>query len=230
MKVIAFLLIAFMLCISAFNLSANNRLNSISDKNYSSNFKFANDSSKVGIKGKTMIAVGVGLNFFGSTLQKEYFKSNNYSFIGNIEDYNASPMYNVMVDYGLYKKVSVGIAFGYQKVEIKLKEIDNTEDKYFDSWQRLHFAARWNYYLIAKEDRSVYTGIKVGYNVYTVTSDVPESLYPGYIKNLDVSPFKGSFQAHLGFRYYIKMVGFNAEAGLGYGGPYVFAAGITVKI
>lgn len=71
--------------------------------------------------------------------------------------------------------------------------------------------------------------IKVGYNLYTVTSDVPESLYLGYIKNLDVSPFKGSFQAHLGLRYYIKMVGFNAEISLGYGGPYVFAAGITVN-
>ncbi len=232
MKIATSLLIAFVLCVFSYTLSASDglKLSSIPDKNHTFILKHVNDSAEDGIKGKIMITVGVEFNSWGSALQKKYLSSRNYSFIGNIESHPASPMFYAMVDYGFSKKISFGIAFGYQTAKIKLKDIDNTEDKYFDSWQRVHLAARGDYFIISKENLNLYTGIKIGYNIYRVTSNVPESIYPGYLKNLDVYPSEGTFQAHLGFCYYIKMIGLNAEIGLGYDLQYLCAVGIKIKI
>ncbi len=198
------------------------------EKDHSFSMNTINDSVETRIKGKLIITAGVGLNLWGRALQKTYLKSSNYSFIGNIESHRASAMYNTIVDYGISKKISIGAAFGYQKAIINLMHLDNTEDKYFDSWTRLHLALRGDYFIKSKENFDLYSGISICYNKYTVTSNVPDSLYPQYLDNLGVRPSLMTFQGHAGFHYYIKKIGFNAEVGFGYGAPAIGAFGLTL--
>ena len=101
---------------------------------------------------------------------------------------------------------------------------------YTDIWQRFHFAARGDYYMVARDKFSLYTGLKIGYNRYSMTS-TRDVIYPTYTQELNVNPSPVSVQAHIGMSYFWRsMIGFNAELGLGVGGPYVFALGAAVKI
>lgn len=189
------------------------------------------DDSDDGVKGKIMVTAGVGFNVFATLLEARYLLSSYYSFEGNISSSEASPMINAAVDYGFARKFSVGVAFGYQTAKINLRDIVTTGDRYTDTWRRLHFAVRGDYYIVAKENINLYTGLKFGYNMYTVSTTVPQNYYPGYLDNLDVYPQPMSVQAHFGFSYYfMDLVGFNTEVGIGFGGPYLFAAGLSVKI
>lgn len=191
----------------------------------------AQDASDEGVKGKIMATAGVGFNIFGKLLEGRYYLSTYYDFGDNISSSQGSPMYNIGVDYGFAKKFSVGVAFGYQTAVINLKDVVRMGDHYEDRWTRIHMAFRGDYYIVAKENLNLYTGLKFGYNMYTVKTTVPAQYYPGYLSNLDVTPQPLSIQAHFGFSYYfMDMIGFNAEVGVGFGGPYLFAAGVAVKI
>jgi hypothetical protein len=224
-------LLIFLLIVPSFCplYGTNNLSLIISKNNYPISLIRVNDSKDSGIKRKIMITAGVGLNLLGRNLQKTYLKSSNYSFIGNIESHKTSAMFNAGVDYGIRKKISVGAAFGYQKAVINLMHLDNTDDRYFDSWKRVYLALRGDYFLRSKENFDLYSGVSIGYNKYTVTSNVPDTLYPDYLENMDVKPSELTVQGHVGFHYYIKRVGFNAEAGFGYGAPIIGTFGLTVK-
>lgn len=231
MKKTAALLIAFVYGISSMDLKANDglKLRSLPDKDHPFILKPADDESE-GMKGKILITAGAGLNLLGTTLELRYLANTIYSFDGNISGHTTLPMINAMVDYGLGEKVSVGVAFGYQKVVMNLKNIAVANDSHHDTWTRLHFSVRGDYYIIAKEKINLYTGAKFGYNLYSVSSTVPTSIYPGYTDNLWY-PSAMSAQAHFGVSYFVNgMIGFNAEIGLGYGAPYLFGAGLAIKI
>lgn len=190
----------------------------------------ASDSDD-GVKGKIMITAGAGFNVFGTILEARYLLSSNYNYDGYISSHKTSPMYNLGVDYGLGEKFSVGVAVGFQTAKIQFSDLYTTNDNYYDSWKRILIAARGDYYIIAKENISLYTGLKLGFNMYTVTTNLPPSDYPNYIENMDVYPQPASVQAHFGFSYYFNdMIGFNTEVGLGFGGPYLFHAGLAIKI
>lgn len=231
MKKQTLFLTALVLCMFSLNIRAYDgiKLNALPDKNHPFKLSPSSDDDE-GVKGKIIVTAGVGLNLLGTTLELRYLANAIYDFEGNIAGHNAWPMINAGVDYGLGKQVSVGVAFGYQKVTMNLKDVVAVNDTHYDTWTRIHFAARGDYYIVAKENISLYTGVKLGYNLYAVSSTVPENYYPGYKDNLWY-PQPLSAQAHFGFSYFVKgIVGFNAEIGLGYGVPYLFAAGVTVKI
>lgn len=233
MKKQTLFLTAFALFVLSLNLSAYDglKLNALPDKNHPFKLSPSASDSDEGVKGKIIITAGIGLNFIGTSLELRYLTSPYYYFEGNLNGHKASPMYNVAVDYGLGEKVSVGVAFGYQTIQINFRDIYTTGDSYHDNWTRIHFAARGDYYIVAKENISLYTGVKLGYNLYTVTTTLPANDFPNYTENLGVYPPPVSAQAHFGFSYFVSGIfGVNAEFGLGYGGPYMFAAGATVKI
>jgi hypothetical protein len=233
MKKIATSLFVGALCTLSMNVSAFDGLNltSLPDNNHSFTLKHHDTDTGDGIKGKIMITAGIGLNFEGSSLVVRYAISPYYNSTDFISGHQTRPMINAAVDYGFAKKFSAGVAFGYQTIIMNMNNVIVTGDSYHDTWTRLHFAARADYYIVAKDNINLYTGVKLGYNIFTVTTTLPPAAYPDYIQNLGVYPNPVSVQAHIGFSYFVKgIVGVNAEFGLGYGGPYMFAVGATVKI
>ncbi|HEY0029250.1 MAG TPA: hypothetical protein VGC65_00715 [Bacteroidia bacterium] len=233
MKNLSILFSALLLSFLSLNLSADNelRLNSLPDKNHPFTLKPQAASDDEGVKGKILITAGIGLNFLGTSLELRYLTSPYYDFSDVITGHQASPMYNAAIDYGLGKQVSVGVAFGYQTVRINMQDVGSPNANYHDDWVRIHLAARGDYYIIANEEVSLYTGAKLGYNLFTVSTTIPKSMEPNYLENLGVYPNPISAQAHFGFSYFVKgIAGFNAEFGIGYGGPYILAVGATIKI
>ncbi len=231
MKKITLLTIGLFLAAQTSNLSAGN----FTDLNLQTKNTGSDDD---GIKGKIMFNGGIGLNLMGPSLQVKYTLSSMWSN-ASYESLRSkqSPMFNFGVDYGLANKFSAGVAFGYQtaKVIIDSYEYNNNTGNSdlvtnTDSWKRIHFAIKGDYHIIAKEHISLYTGVKIGYNHYSMTSTYTK-FDPTYTSRLNVTPSPVSLQAHFGINYYFNgMIGFNAEVGIGYGGPYIFAAGLAVKI
>jgi hypothetical protein len=222
------------LLLSSFKLSAFQEFKLTPLKDSKSPFVISSlkkTDSDEGVKGKIMINAGVGFNIFATLLEARYYLSSNYDFNGYISSTKASPMYNLSLDYGLARKFSVGGAFGIQTAKVNFTNVYTNGDHYEDRWTRLHLAVRGDYYIVAKENLNLYTGLKLGYNIYTVKTTIPSNRDPEYLSYLDVTPQPISVQAHLGFSYYfMDMVGFNTEVGIGFGGPYLFAIGLAVKL
>jgi hypothetical protein len=184
-----------------------------------------------GIKGRTIIGVNAGFNVFSKLLEARYYLSNVYSYEGTISSSSASPLYHLSVDYGFAERFSAGVDIGFQKATIQFNDVLAYGDSYSDHWTRILLAARADYHIVAKENMSLYTGLKFGYNMYTVKTDFPEKDFPGYTANMNVNPQTVSVQAHFGYTYFFQgKFGVNAEIGLGFGGPYLFSAGLAYKI
>ena len=189
-----------------------------------------------GVKGKIMVNAGIGLNGTRSFLRLQYndfstFDSVNTSGAPTITSSSQIPLINVGVDYGFARRFSVGAAFGYQSIKLNANAASNGIEG-TDTWTRFHMAVRGDYYIVANENLNLYTGLKVGYNIYNVKSTY-SAIFPNYISNLKSNvpgPLTTGFQAHFGFSYFFNgMIGFNTEVGLAIGGPYYFAAGLGFK-
>ncbi|MDF2436068.1 MAG: hypothetical protein K0Q95_444 [Bacteroidota bacterium] len=181
-----------------------------------------------GVKGKVIIGANAGFNVFATLLTARYYLSDYYDFDGYISSAKASPLFHLSVDYGFARKFSAGVDFGYQNARIDVSSYGST---FTDSWNRILLAARGDYHIIAKENMSLYTGLKLGYNMYTVNSTASEKDLPGYTSRLGVNPQATSVQAHFGYSYFFRgKLGVNAEVGIGFGGPYLFSAGLAYKI
>lgn len=191
-----------------------------------------------GVKGQLIATAGVGFNFANYNFRKRY-DDGGFSSASTYDKIavKSSPFINLVVDYGLLKNFSMGVAFGYQRSVVEWSKngyytnYNYTPDtiRGSDTWTRIHLAVRGDFRILAKRDFGVYAGARVGYNSYTMKStytDTVSYLSSGF--KLEQLPF--SAQAHLGFSYWVKgIVGVNAEMGIGLGGPYVFAVGITGK-
>ncbi len=189
--------------------------------------KKGSDRGGDGIKGKIIIHAGIGLNLFKTNLDVRYRLSTAWDGAGTYPTIKQSPMINLGLDYGLGKKFSLGAAFGYQTATATLD--DGYGDPLIDKWTRIHFAFRGDYHIIATDNVCLYTGLKVGYNIYKVTTNIPAPFADTYISELS-KPSAISTQVHFGFSYFFaSTVGINAEAGIGYGGPYILALGVTAK-
>ncbi|HEX8515454.1 MAG TPA: hypothetical protein VF868_04585 [Bacteroidia bacterium] len=186
-----------------------------------------------GIKNKAIITAGAGFNLFAASLTLKYaVRSNNFNYYYNINTVQASPIFNFNLDYGLLKNFSVGAGFGFQGARVGITGYDGASGNnynYEHLWKRYYFAVRGDYYIVANENISLYTGLRLGYNLYSVKS-TGRTVEP----NLTASYFNLSpaiVHAHFGFSYFIKgIVGINAEVGIGYGGPFIPAVGVTVKL
>ena len=224
----------------AFTASAKDNLNTNSNPNDLNSFsiiKRHRDDNDNGIKHKLILEVGVGLNASPLNYRLRYDLSpinnnnvNGYSYAYSINSVRSIPMINVMADFGLSRRFSVGAAFGYQATVVNWTD-DNTGLKYSDNWTRIHAAVRGDYWIVAKDNLGLYTGVKFGVNKYTMVSSSATSVDPNYISNAGITFSPVSAQIHIGFSYWFaKVVGINAEFGIGFGGPYIGAIGITAKI
>ena len=227
------LIIFIAFCIFSLNLKAYDGLNltALPKKDQAFVLKRLPGDEDEGVKGKIIVTAGIGLNWLGTTMELRYLTSSYYDYSGSISGHQTMPMFNIAGDYGLLKNLSVGGAFGYQTVRINFSDIGGPSLGYHDTWTRLHFAVRGDYYIVANKNISLYTGAKLGYNIYTVQTTIPASVEPNYLQNMNVYTNPISAQAHFGFSYFVNgAVGVNAEFGLGYGGPYMLAVGATVKL
>lgn len=236
MKKLAPFIIAISLCALSFDVKANDglKLNSPPIKYHPFVIKPITDDEDNGMKGKFIVTAGAGFNFFGYALQVRY---NAHHTINYVQGHQTSPMFFARVDYGLDKKISLGISGGYQtaRIDYPTLEVNNYpgvgSTKYehlYDDWTRVNLAVRGDYYIVSNKNINLYTGLKIGYNSYSVKTNFPDSIADMRIV-IKANPV--CVQAHFGFSYFIKeIVGVNAEFGLGYGGPYMLAAGLTIKI
>ncbi len=197
--------------------------------------KKGKESSSEGVKGKMMLTVGVGFNTVKSATVVRYDAS---SYFVNTMGGDATPkggglapLYNIIFDYGLANKFTVGAGIGYQMFSVKWS--DNSGANLFsntDNWTRLSLTVRGDFHFISKQHFSMYTGLRVGYNIYSMTTDANPTLFPNYTTSLNVTPSVFAVQAHIGLTYFFTpLIGINAEAGLAVGGPYVGAVGVKFK-
>jgi hypothetical protein len=185
-----------------------------------------------GIKGKILVSAGVGFNATRTALLLNY--SAHEGDVKGTPVINSSsqiPLINVGVDYGLARRFSAGIALGYQSIKLNANAISNGIAG-TDTWTRIHMAVRGDYHIVATDNVSLYTGLKFGYNMYSLKSTY-SSVDPTYVADVKPigKPLTTGVQAHMGFSYFFNgMVGFNTEVGLAIGGPYYFAVGIGFKL
>jgi hypothetical protein len=211
---------------------AGNDLPSAPDSTVSNTFSIKSTHDDGGAKGKIMVTAGVGFNFTQLNYVVRYESSGYFISLGDgpvISKVSSMPLINIMADYGIGERVSVGVAGGYQKTTVYWGD----GSRYFnmtDDWTRIHIAVRGDYRIIAKKDLGLYTGVKIGFNKYTMVSSTFQAVDPNYINNMHLNLSPVSIQAHFGVSYWFSgIAGLNAEVGIGYGGPYVFAIGATAK-
>lgn len=188
--------------------------------------------SEDGVKGKIMVNAGIGLNGTRAFLLLQYTTyDSSANIVPIINTSSQIPLINVGADYGFAKKFSVGVAFGYQSIKLNASAASNGIAG-TDTWTRFHMSGRADYYIVANEHINLYTGLKIGYNIYNVKSTYT-SIDPAYISKLKSyvsGPLKTGVQAHFGFSYFFNgMIGFNTEVGIAVGGPYYFGAGLGFK-
>lgn len=195
-----------------------------------------NDSTaqERGVRDRLVLTAGAGINVLGTTLQLKYEESTYWRSRSATIAGRSTPVFLVAADYGFSPRISAGLSIGYQSATVDVSDnyylSAGQPIVYADSWKRLHFAVRGDYSFFIQEHLQLYTGLKIGYNVYTMTSEraVVDSLYTS---ELNVMPYALSTQVHLGCNYYFNsVVGLNFEFGLGIGGPYLAECGIVVKI
>ena len=195
-----------------------------------------------GVKNKLFITPGLGLNILPLFLKFTYAQQSNWKSSGdeNLQHIrtHATPLYNISLSFGILKFLSAGATVGYQtaKVDIeahKFNHVTGIEGYVVDSWKRINITGRADYYILKKQKILLYTGVKIGYNFYSMTSTLTPSMpeYTDKLPLVDVIPFKMCTQVCFGCSYYFyKIIGCNAEVGLGIGGPYLTAAGFTLRI
>jgi len=197
------------------------------------------------VKGKMFITAGVGLNTIRASLFIKYglsplfVDSAKFDWYGNYGDgpsFTSTPMFHGIVDYGIGNKFTVGAGAGYQKATITGWEHADYNaasgtyywSSYTDTWTRLNLGVRGLFHFVRKEKVSLYTGMRLGYNIYSHKTTYGD---PFYFSKLNVKPWALSVQALFGFGFYFtKMIGMNSEVGLGVGGPYYFHIGLSCKL
>ncbi len=191
-----------------------------------------------GIKKQILITAGVAFNFSDFNFKRRY-DDGGFSTVSTFYSLSSksSPFYNLVVDYGLFEKISLGLAAGYQTTVVDWGRTGYYDNYNFvadtsngsDTWTRIHVALRGDYRIIAKKNLGLYAGLRLGYNYYSVKSNATAT-NPDYLTKLNMHPLPVSVQAHIGFSYWLNgIVGLNTEFGVGIGGPYILGVGITGK-
>jgi hypothetical protein len=186
------------------------------------------NDDKEELKGRFLITAGAGFNLLSTSLTIKYA----FHYVYDITSANAGPIFHAGVDYGILKNLSAGIDAGYQNASVGLRYYDDNGDMftYYDYWKRYYFAARVDYHIIARNNINFYTGLRLGYNSYSVNASSTRP-YQAFYTPSQLNLATGIIHAHIGFSYFFKgIVGLNAEAGLGYGGPFIGSVGICAKI
>lgn len=130
------LIIAIAFCLFLINAKAFEGIHktSLSPKTFSLGRKSILADDTLGVKGKLYLAGGLGFNLWGTSMEMRYsnFSFGGTTYRGNMS-HSATPMFNISGDYGIKKKLSLGIALGYQHVEMNFKDVLLPGDSYRDS-------------------------------------------------------------------------------------------------
>jgi hypothetical protein len=207
----------------------SNEKNSISDPNLPFILKKGKSGrGGEGIKGKMIFTLGVGLNAAPTFTAVRYASTADtihHNF--NVTYTSFAPIYNFIFDYGIVDRFTVGVGLGYQSFNINWG--DNTHT-FVDTWKRFAVSARGDYRIVATETIGLYTGLRIGYNIYSLSSTA-SPFYKNYTTTNTSHPQVFAFQAHFGFSYYFNgSIGVNSELGLALGGPYYASLGLTYKL
>jgi hypothetical protein len=189
------------------------------------------NTDKEQLKGRLIVSGGAGFNLFATSLILKYA----FRYSVDPASANAGPIFHAGADYGILKNLSAGVDAGFQKATVGLSYYDNNGNYvlYNDSWKRYYFAARVDYHIVAKNNIDLYTGVRLGYNMYSVNHTAPVAYQPyyTYYTPSQLNLATGIIHAHIGFSYFFAgIAGLNAEFGLGYGGPFIGSLGVCVKI
>ena len=162
----------------------------------------ADSSTTAGsVRGQLMITGGIGANIWGTLLQYNYMSGSYWKNTANTISGSSKPMFVIAADYGLGRRFSAGLAFGYQSAKVAVSDhyyiSAGKPIPYEDRWKRLHFAVRGDFYFVQLERMNLYTGLKLGYSTFTMTSQRSE-VQPLYTSQLHVKPLAVSVQERLG--------------------------------
>lgn len=181
-------------------------------------------SSLAHYEGDLVVGLDVGYSLIGGLL------STNIN--GTDVSTGATPVINVMVDYGLTDRVSLGLAGAYQGIfgEYSYSYLDAgsttvTEDVRTDI-SRIHVALRPLFHYGNNDQLDLYSGLRIGVITNSVSHNSSD---PDFA---EINGFSGSrFTMGLvafGMRYYFNdMVGFNFEVGLGV--PQIVNGGVSLR-
>ncbi len=194
--------------------------------------------------GQIIVSVGLGWSpEFNGKLSPLYPVGDNSNFFQNKLYFSCSsitPNISEMIDIGLSKKISIGIASSYQT------EIVNWSTDFLgpfsDKITRTNFALRLFYNFPINPQFDIYVGVRVGASYWADISSSNNyvqvghmaSGYPIYgqfyfLNDNYISSFVPSFQILSGIRYYpFKNIGVYAEFGIG--SPYLAEGGLTFRI
>jgi hypothetical protein len=184
-----------------------------------------------GLLDKHLITVGIDLNGAAVNTQNNYINSKfwkdtlHYASVSSVAQI---PMLNLMLDFGIQDKMTMGFAFGYQTLSVVWQEGGAFGATFTDNWMRIGGSLRFDYHFVATEEMLVYAGIRGGYSYNSMTSTFTQ-YDKSYVKSMDGAPSKIIGQVHAGFSYFFGVVGINLEAGYSYGETYMAGGGLTFK-
>ncbi len=152
-----------------------------------------------------------------------------------LELFKAPPAFQGNIDYALLDVISIGGAFGYQKIStierghvyINTLGQYKTEDVIV-STTRMNFAYRVLFHYVRSENLDIYSGVRMGLSYYQ---------YSNSSNDLNYSKGSGSFNEFafapqiigLGLRMYVyKDLAVTTELAIGY--PSFFSFGLTYRL
>jgi hypothetical protein len=184
-----------------------------------------------GLLDKHIITIGVDLNGASANTGLSYTNSKFWKdtlHFASISAVTQTPMYNLMMDFGIQDKMTMGFAFGYQTMSVVWQEGGAFGATFTDSWMRIGGALRFDYHFVATEEMLFYAGLRAGYSYNSMTSTFTQ-YDKNYTKSMDGAPSKIIGQVHAGFSYFFGVVGINLEAGYSYGETFMAGGGLSFK-
>lgn len=165
-------------------------------------------------KGKIFINIGIG---YFAYVDNTTYNQNSQVYYFRYED--ASPIYNLISDYGITPKSMIGLAISYQQYH----DYNNPPSPLAQKLSILNAGFRFTHSI--GTSKYFYYGVRFGVSVekYNLSNDFPYALP---VSSISYNP---TFQGLIGVRIILlKNLSFNIEAGAI--NPYIIEGGVTFRI
>ncbi|MBN8702918.1 MAG: hypothetical protein J0M08_07625 [Bacteroidetes bacterium] len=175
-------------------------------------------------KGDIVVTGGASFSLVGllANLAKESVNTS-----GSSASISVTPGMNVMLDYGVAKVFSLGVAASYQSLTSKYSDYYDDNGYYFvgnfkTTISRTNIGVRPLFHFGGtSENLDMYAGGRISYTLWSVTGDNTGE----FINQFNSRP---TFQALVGMRYFFTQnIGFNLEGAIG--SPYYAMMGLNLK-
>lgn len=165
-------------------------------------------------KGNSIISVGYGIGNIWKT-----FLEDAVSYPDDTYKVSNNGTYTLIYEYGVSKKVSVGLAIGFSEVE---GNFIGFGEKFTEKLTNLSVLARANYHIGNFKNFDPYLGGGIGYYHFNYSND-----RPGLVNSKVPGAF--GYSAQLGLRYYFSSH-WAAFGEAGYVGGSLVQLGATFKL